>query len=408
MSRSALLGLVGVVLAACSGEGEPATDASTDASETTDVIELDEGPAPESTLENALVATAADELFPHASEHGVVFIRAGFDASALEPEQEAPNCFQCPHCVGCEWSVVHRPFDCFGALACEQAETLLETTAQLDGAPRIHQHRVVWTGREEPGTQREVFVHDLLSGERTAVHPNGAQGWNGPTPELRGATLYWHGYHHMTGQSGLFATDVDSGDTELAVVAQMHRHYFQTSGAAQRFGPTQPFAMDDSRAVWVANTNQGLAVFVWPLEGGEASVVWQDSEYHAMLPAISGDTIAWGAYERDQGCHEYKCDMVLKAQVAGQVIDIGTSATRPSRYAPPAFMGSHLVWTDYRHGRYALYAADLDAPSPTQTRLTSDEAILSSAQSPIIQPDSGVLWMDRRDGNWDVFSRPVP
>ena len=392
-------------LPACSGGGEAdPSDASAHSANAPDGVDgsadakgVDAGPigppAPDGSDEIAVTETPFDDILPDVGEAGIVFLRVDVDLTLLEEGQDPPACLACPNCAACLWRVMHVDND--------GVEQLLSEESPSPGSgPRIVGKRVVWLKRQNG--ENETALHDLETGQTTTIKVDGS--WLAAVPILQNEVLYWAGYSYTNGQHGIYGTDLESKSTTLIKAANPYNPGFQSTGAVALLGQHQPFALDGDRLAWSEWSSGGhVGVQLGSLGGGLPKLLGPDKGFNGLQPLIGDGWVAWKSYDLTKGCYDANCELTVQVRRGMEPLeDVTGSNADPTRFSRMTAAGTHLLWLDYRHGPYAIYARDMADPDGAELRLTSEQAVLSGSATPASH-DGTVVWMDRRNGSWDIF-----
>ena len=116
--------------------------------------------------------------------------------------------------------------------------------------------------------------------------------------------------------------------------------------------------------------------------------------------------IAWK--ESDHSCwNNGECPLSLKVFVFGEgEVDLTPVDGQISRYGHLSTSADKVFWADFRFGPYALFGRDVYNPQSVELRYTSEAAVFGSSTDPVVN-GTDLIWMDRRNDNWDIYSRPL-
>ena len=87
----------------------------------------------------------------------------------------------------------------------------------------------------------------------------------------------------------------------------------------------------------------------------------------------------------------------ISTEVLGQTQDNTQITTNQADQKFPAIYGDRIVWMDRRNGNWDIYMYDLS--TGTETQITTNP---SSHEYPKIHGDR-IVWEDSRNGNWDIY-----
>ena len=284
-------------------------------------------------------------------------------------------------------------------------EAILSTTSGLRAAPRVGDGRVVWFDQNG-----YIQFHDLAA-KQTETIAETAYGNRTPLPFA--GRLWWYGYDYGDWNNwGLMAYDVSSAQRAPTLVTQMDDGGWG-SGGLNGMGRGQPFALGTKRVVWSRwepvdekAVEWTFVVHAWPHAGTEAPALALDPERDHIRPMLTAnDTLVTENYLHSEGCTVSNCNLALTAYPTNGTPRVLAPAAKPTLLIDPVVAGERIVWLDHRDGLYQLWAVDVAQPAKDAVRITSEKARIGTLSTFAASTTRGVVWADRRTGQWRLYSR---
>jgi len=353
-------------------------------------------PPPPANAEQALAATDAPELFPVAEGDDVIFLRP---RSVAEEDTDPPDCLATPYSSSCIWDVVHVNI-------ATNAERVLHEETDLKSIPRINHGRVYWL-RDGGDSQRETVIHDLHSGTQRVVD-HGTSYYMETNPVLQGSSLYWLGRQMSQSKRGLHRASIDGGPSALLVEARYFNNPIDLDSSLARLAEHDSIVATDEWVAWTGREGSNRTVERYWLESNKREYLHK-AKYLEAFGLTHGDGwLAWKLRDRSQDCWDSNpCAIQLSAYIFGVgLVDRTPAAGSISQYASLLSSNESVFWADYRDGPYAIFGADVFGDPGNELRYTSEAAIVGTAVTPTAT-DTHLVWNDWRNGNWDIFIRPL-
>lgn len=252
--------------------------------------------------------------------------------------------------------------------------------------PAIDGHLVVWSRIDLSTRTSAIAIGDFANGPDTIL----ARGsFRDRLPDVSGSLVTWE--RRRDGTSRVLVHDVSTDETIVV-------------GGGDGFD-TQP-RVDDGRVVFTRRTTADgetvQDIILFDTATGEQRRVNPDRGRRQGNPDISGDIVVWG--DATDGTP----DVVYRDLSSADAVEVTGEGARPGF---PAVSGFLVVWEDARNADPFASPTEEDTDIYLFDIRTGAEVRITSHPSRQELPDiSGrqVVWMDRRNGRFEVFAAEVP
>ena len=330
-------------------------------------------------------------------------------------------------------------YDTYATVFVDKASPLV-TDPGVQSAPAIDGNRVVW--QDNRNGNFDIYMFDLTTNTERQITTNTS---SQTLPAIHGDRIVWQ--DNRNGNSDIYLFDL-STNTEQQI----------TTNLSSQTAP----AIHEDRIVWEDNRNGNLDIYLYDLSTsieqqitndpdsqirpaisgpGGRYIVWEDfrnvivnanrdiflydvvagteqqitsSTLRDAAPDISGNRIVWMAdYNADPVeivfiYHVFVCtyDPATGACPAQQITPDEAEAVGPATTPPfgrgPRISGAKVVWRDARQD-FEVFAHNLTDGTEHQITLSPTGGVLDQDQADPDVSDNAVLWIDRRNGNLDIF-----
>ncbi|WP_440946860.1 PGF-pre-PGF domain-containing protein [Methanosarcina sp. T3] len=282
----------------------------------------------------------------------------------------------------------------------EITETRITTDGSNHYFPAVYGNRIIW--EDERNGRSNIYMYDISTSQETQITTNESYQLR---PDIYGDWIVW-----KDGNDNIYTYDLSTSTETLIPIPTTY------------WSVKEPLKIYGNRIVWAETPdldNWNICMYdlsnstYSQITGGTSSnydrcdiysdnIVWSDfSNGSSFVYNISTSESQFTTYGRNPAIYGDRIvlessDIVMYNLSTSEINRI-TSSMGLSGISSPNIYADRIVWMDRRNGNWDIYMYDISTSQETQ--ITTNE---SDQFSPAIYDDI-IVWEDLRNGNRDIY-----